>query len=359
MAGFSLVSTRTRQAALLSGLSLLAYFFKIVKGRQTRHARMIRLFSEKEKEIAAVTGTNGCPSPKWLFGQWFALLAFCKAIKEHRHLHMLSELHEVFGGTFSMPLPFQATYIAINTEENVEHVLKHKFDNYVKGETYLLPRMMDLLGNGIFNSDGPTWYHQRKTSSHMFSQKKLTNHIWKAIDKNSNKVVNFLLSRPAGDTVDIFNVMNRFTLDTIGEVGFARDIGSLDNADSPFLKSFDRAQQIVFLRMVMPFWRLRRLLRLGEEHDADHHFRLLKDYALETVRDLKDNLTTERGDSFIGLFMQEAEKSGKPYDEKLMQEMVLNFLIAGRDTHCSVFVLDVVLASWESRCREKSPRGSS
>lgn len=84
--------------------------------------------------------------------------------------------------------------------------------------------------------------------------------------------------------------------------------------------------------MVLPLWRLRRFLRLGDESDARHHFGLLRAYSLETVQDLKANLHTQRGDSFVGLFMQEAEKSGKPYDEGLMQDMVLNFLIAGRDT---------------------------
>ena len=34
----------------------------------------------------------------------------------------------------------------------------------------------------------------------------------------------------------MFNLMNRFTLDSIGEIGFGADIGSLEDPSSPFLK---------------------------------------------------------------------------------------------------------------------------
>merc|ERR1712151_550981 len=71
--------------------------------------------------------------------------------------------------------------------------------------------------------------------------------------------------------IDLFNVLNRFTLDSIGEIGFGADVGSLEKPDSPFLASFDRAQQ---------------------------------------------------------LFM----KSGEAPSDKLLEDLVLNFLIAGRDT---------------------------
>jgi len=46
------------------------------------------------------------------------------------------------------------------------------------------------------------------------------------------------------------------------------------------------------------------------------------------VQDLKGSLNSEAGDSFIGLFM----KSGEAPSDKLLEDLVLNFLIAGRDT---------------------------
>merc|ERR1712137_1508911 len=99
------------------------------------------------------------------------------------------------------PLPFQATYVLIDGPKNVEYILKTNFENYVKGEDYFISRMRDLLGNGIFNADGSAWYHQRKTASQMFTHKKLTNHIWRTIERNCDKVVDVLLHTPAHSTV--------------------------------------------------------------------------------------------------------------------------------------------------------------
>jgi cytochrome P450 len=316
--------------ASVAVLPMLVFFVKTIRKTRVAWTPMLNFLQTNRKEIERITRV-AWPTPHWLFAASSALRAFCKALLEHRHLHMLHEIHELVG-TYKGPLPFQATYVLIDSPKNVEHVLKTNFENYAKGEDFFISRMRDLLGDGIFNADGSNWYHQRKTSSQMFTHKKLTNHIWTTIERNCDKLVGVLLRSPSQCTVDMFNIMNRFTLDTIGEIGFARDIGSLDNADSPFLKAFDKAQQICFMRLVMPFWGLRRLLRLGDEWQSKRQFSLLRGYSLETVQDLKANLHNKKGDSFVGLFMQEAERSGTGYDEKFMQDMVLNFLIAGRDT---------------------------
>merc|ERR1712050_260712 len=141
-----------------------------------------------------------------------------------------------------------------------------------------------------------------------------------------------LLSSIQDASVDVFNVMNRFTLDTIGEIGFGRNIGALDNADSPFLNSFDIGQQILFMRMVSPVWNIQRKLRLFHERSSAHHFKLLKEYSLETVQGLKQKIDSAAGDSFVGEFMKEQARTGKTHNDQFLQDLVLNFLIAGRDT---------------------------
>lgn len=128
--------------------------------------------------------------------------------------------------------------------------------------------------------------------------------------------------------MDMFNLMNRFTLDSIGEIGFGADIGSLQSADSPFLHAFDKAQQIILYRFVIPGWHFFRALGLGTEWGTRKNFKLLRDYSKRIVKDLKENVEAEAGDSFVGLFM----KSGEVHSTTLLQDLVINFLIAGRDT---------------------------
>merc|ERR1712151_1149381 len=97
---------------------------------------------------------------------------------------------------------------------------------------------------------------------------------------------------------------------------------------SPFLHSFDRAQQIIMARFFLPGWRFCRLLGLGMEWSTRRHIGRLRNYSKDIVRGLRESLHSDAGDSFVGLFM----KSGEAPSDKLLEDLVLNFLIAGRDT---------------------------
>lgn len=273
---------------------------------------------------------RGVPAVK---GHW--LLGALPQVQDALKIHALPDLwvrwHSMYGPTCALSLPMQPTIIDTVDPANVEHILKKKFDNYIKG-SWFRQRLKDLLGDGIFNVDGAPWYAQRKTASHMFTHSQFKSHIWRVINRNVDKTVQILHSTPPGDTIDVFNLMNRFTLDTIGEVGFGRNIGSLEDPENPFLKSFDRAQQISVLRFMLPFWQLRRWLGLGSERGASFHFKQLADYSMETVQMLKADMSGEKGDSFVGLFIEEAKKKGETCDDEYLKDLVLNFLIAGRDT---------------------------
>ncbi|KAK4786646.1 hypothetical protein SAY86_010479 [Trapa natans] len=59
---------------------------------------------------------------------------------------------------------------------NVEHILKTRFENYPKGERFIV-LLGDFLGKGIFNSDGELWRIQRKTASYEFNSRSLRNFI--------------------------------------------------------------------------------------------------------------------------------------------------------------------------------------
>merc|ERR1719436_1564234 len=213
------------------------------------------------------------------------------------HEQIKQDFDDLGEETMYWDLPMQPPLIITVDPANVEHILKGNFENYPKGSLFG-PRMFDLLGDGIFNADGALWHSQRKTSSKMFTANKFKNHIWKVVDRNSAKVVKILCE--SGDSsIDMFNVLNRFTLDSIGEIGFGADIGSLEKPDSPFLQSFDRAQQIIMTRFVSPGWRMFRLLGLGMEWNTGKHIGALRDYSKKIVRDLRDGLDSDAGDSFV------------------------------------------------------------
>jgi cytochrome P450 len=66
--------------------------------------------------------------------------------------------------------------------ENVEHILKTRFDNYPKGEPFTAI-LHDLLGKGIFNSDGDAWKLQRKVASYEFNTRSLRNFVLRVVGR--------------------------------------------------------------------------------------------------------------------------------------------------------------------------------
>merc|ERR1712232_43013 len=155
------------------------------------------------------------------------------------------------------------------------------------------------MGDGIFNSDGKQWSHQRKISSHMFTANLFKEHIWIVVRRNARKLRDILAASDPEKSVDVFGLMNRFTLDSIGEIGFGKCIGALADPTSPFLKSFDRAQQIVFLRFVNPFWKIQRKLKRGLEMELTEHIARLDEYSRTVVRELQTVLRSNGEDTDV------------------------------------------------------------
>merc|ERR1712072_303722 len=127
----------------------------------------------------------------------------------------------------------------------------------------------------------------------MFTAKLFKEHIWVVVQRNAKKVRSMLKATEPEKSLDVFNLMNRFTLDTIGEIGFGKCIGSLEDPSSPFLKSFDRAQQITFERWYSAAFYLKKLVGLGVERKSYEHFARLDEYSRTLVRELQSSMATD------------------------------------------------------------------
>jgi cytochrome P450 len=261
-----------------------------------------------------------------------------RSLFSYRLHDLFDDWHQQLGQTWASNL-FGVSLVSTHDPKNLEHILKHNFDNYVKGTVFTDP-FTDLLGDGIFNVDGEKWYHQRKTASRMFTKKVFETRIWQVLQGNTAKV-HQVLERSAGQELCLFNLMNRFTLDTIGEIGFSRDIGSIEDPSSPFLKSFDYVQSALAKRaytsQTFPTFKVVRAFNGLWEKEMPMHLKLLDDYCSGIVEDLIKKVSEGDDSSFVGLFAKDDEgQQLRQKDEagfrRYMRDMVLNFIIAGRDT---------------------------
>eukprot|EP00658_Telonema_sp_P-2_P015577 TRINITY_DN16008_c0_g1_i2.p1 TRINITY_DN16008_c0_g1~~TRINITY_DN16008_c0_g1_i2.p1 ORF type:complete len:298 (+),score=92.24 TRINITY_DN16008_c0_g1_i2:65-958(+) len=149
---------------------------------------------------------------------------------------------------------------------DIEHILKTNFDNYPKGPM-VSHAMKDLLGEGIFAVDGHMWRKQRKTASHEFTVSKFHEHYIEVFTHHAESVLSVIESHQ-GKPIEMQELFQRYTLESIAELGFGVKLGCLDS-DEPlaFAVAFDQAQAQLWRRTVIDqmTWKLTKFLGIGNE----------------------------------------------------------------------------------------------
>ncbi|CAO3658261.1 unnamed protein product [Umbelopsis ramanniana] len=120
-------------------------------------------------------------------------------------------------------------------------------------------------------------------------------------------------------------------------LGFGEDLGALrSEAKLPFAESFDEAQVRTSRRMMLPFWQARekisRILKPWET-PMSYHIKVVNDYATSVVQ--KRRAEVEAGvekHDLLTRFFGTLDENGQPLNEKQLRDIILNFIIAGRDT---------------------------
>jgi cytochrome P450 len=170
--------------------------------------------------------------------------------------------------TFRMLTP-TCNYVYTVEPANVEYILKTNFANYGKG-VMTHDVLEDLLGDGIFNVDGAKWRHQRKVASHEFSTRVLREYSSAVFRDTAAELAAIVApaARGDGERVDIADLLMRSTLDSIFNIGFGVNLGSLSGCSkegAAFARAFDEASEQVLYRFFDLFWKVKRLLSISSE----------------------------------------------------------------------------------------------
>ncbi|CAI0476162.1 unnamed protein product [Linum tenue] len=240
------------------------------------------------------------------------------------------------GGTYQTciaAIPFLARKQGLVTvtcdPRNVEHILKSRFDNYPKGPTWQSV-FHDLLGEGIFNSDGDTWRFQRKTAALEFTTRTLRQAMARWVNRAIKTRFCPILesARLRVEPVDLQDLLLRLTFDNICGLAFGKDPLTLspELPDNGFAVSFDRATEATLQRFIVPelVWQLRKRLRLGMEPTMSRSLQHIDSYLSDIINTRK----LELADDLLSRFMKKKESCS----DKFLQRVTLNFIIAGRDT---------------------------
>ncbi|KAI9075170.1 hypothetical protein K1719_042901 [Acacia pycnantha] len=254
------------------------------------------------------------------------------------------------GGTYQtciFAIPFiskkQGLVTVTCDPKNLEHILKLRFDNYPKGPTWQSV-FHDLLGDGIFNSDGDTWLFQRKTAALEFTTKTLR----QAMSRWVSRAIKFRFcpilaaAQQKQKPVDLQDLLLRMTFDNICGLAFGKDPQTLSPnlPENGFALAFDRATEATLKRFILPevIWKFKKLLRLGMEEALTQSLEHIDQYLSDIINARKlellsnqqqgENGTTVHHDDLLSRFMKKKES----YSDEFLQHVALNFILAGRDT---------------------------
>ncbi|KAG2627182.1 cytochrome P450 94C1-like [Panicum virgatum] len=224
----------------------------------------------------------------------------------------------------------------------VDHMLRGRFDNYPKGAPFS-SILADFLGRGIFNVDGDSWLFQRKLAAAELAAPALRYFAAGVVASELRcRLIPLLHSASSGGgggdggekLLDLQDVFRRFAFDCICRISFGLDPGCLELSlpMSAFANAFDTASMLSARRATAPvhvFWKLKRLLNIGEERELRDSIRLVDTLAAEVIRQRRKLAVAASGDDLLSRFM------GSINDDKYLRDIVVSFMLAGRDTVAS------------------------
>ncbi|CAN4105493.1 unnamed protein product [Withania somnifera] len=246
------------------------------------------------------------------------------------------------NGTFTFRGPWFTNLNCVVTSDprNLEYLLKTNFSNFPKGD-YFRSTVRDLLGDGIFSADYEIWQKQRKIASIEFHSAKFRNMTTDSLLElvHSRLIPVMEDSIKQSIPIDLQDVLLRLTFDNVCMIAFGVDPGCLhpDLPQIPFAKAFESATEATVLRFVTPtlVWKIMRCLGLGAEKTLKHSLKKVDEFADEVIKTRKKELSladSKQRSDLLTVFIGLRDEQGRPFSDKFLRDICVNFILAGRDT---------------------------
>lgn len=280
----------------------------------------------------STTASLSLPKSYPIVGTYLAASA-----NKHRRNQWFAELLQISpSATFVLKHLLGPHQIVTANPAVVRHILKSNFSNYQKGDALRVP-LADFLGDGIFTADGQTWKFQRQIASYEFNAKSLNKFVKTVVDAElSHRLLPLLAATVvSGDVLDLQDILQRFAFDNICKISFGYDPAYLlpSLPESKFAVAFDTATKISGERsisLIPLIWRMKRFFRIGSQRELAMAISEVRDFAKTVIIEKKKELAEKSSLDSVDL-LSRFLSSGHS-DEKFITDIVISFILAGRDT---------------------------
>jgi len=161
-----------------------------------------------------------------------------------------------------------------------------------------------------------------------------------------------------GASVDIQAIFFKFTLDSICDIAFGRgkEMNTLE-VDHPFGNAFDQANAICSRRFFVPswLWKVKKLLNIGEENELRKHCSVIESFVNTIVTGrMADGAESQQEGDLLSLFIEDNKKKNQEITPKELRDVVMNFIIAGRDTTAWAMTATIMLLCQHPEVADKA-----
>lgn len=224
-------------------------------------------------------------------------------------------------------------------------MLKTKFSSYIKGPEFR-ERLQEIFGGSIFNSEGQSWYDQRKIAVSMFTSNKFRTYIMEINQLNLEKFRAIISKHlKEGTALDMKQIFLNYTMDMICNTAFGHNPDCLSLGHTDFSDAFDLAQEHCCWRFYQPLWPYSYYLEPGEYRSRRNFSKHVTGYLVPMVKE-RLAMTQEEvaGKSdVLSMFVQKRDAQGNTvFTGQFLQDVVSGLMVAGRDTTACALAWAVV-----------------
>lgn len=213
--------------------------------------------------------------------------------------------------------------------ENIKAVLATQFTDFALGVRHA--HFKPLLGDGIFTLDGEGWKSSRSMLRPQFAREQVS-HV-QSLEPHLQKLAAHIDSY-RGATINIQDYFFRLTVDTATEFLFGESVDSLDDSSTAnfdgkagFAEAFNTSQAYLSTRSyTQMMYFLVNNKEFRESNERVHKF--ASHYVRQALETPQEELDKKSKGGYI--FLYELVKQTR--EPKVLQDQLLNILLAGRDT---------------------------
>ncbi|WOG90793.1 hypothetical protein DCAR_0310038 [Daucus carota subsp. sativus] len=278
-----------------------------------------------------------------LLTNWPLVGMLPSALKNAHRVHdfatcILQKSHQTFQ--FIGPSLANMNLLVTCDPDNINYILSKNFKNYPKGPEF--SKIFDILGEGMFSSDGPLWEAHHKITMSLFSHAEFDQILQMQARGKVEKGLISLLDHASKRKieVDLHDIFQRLNFDIICSLlldhGPQTQSLSLDLPHMPIHTGIVNVQEAVFYRHVFPetIWKLQSWMGFGKEKSLSKAWEDIDEFIYQCISRKRLSLSAAEDNKLdlLKAYMEFAYKEKPKNPENFLRDTLFSLLLGGRDT---------------------------